>query len=817
MGSEMRFLVSDGFYDVFPHTSGVVLEKGIPDHRPILLRENVVDYGPTPFRFFNSWLEMDGFQSLLIFSIDMLVDQGKASKEDIAIRNNSIVALNNMHRLEALDLAQKAKIKWAIEGDENTKFSMTLLKLRGDNLPLKAFEKTVNGLKNLTVTLSPIQSDFLERDFSREEIKRTVWDCGGDRAPGYFPKGCNSSFIALIPKVPNAKFVSDFRPISLIGCQYKIIAMEGLHAITSKADDMGLIKGATFGRDNMNVLHLIYADDVIFLGDWTWLNAHNLISMLQCFFLVSELKINIYRSKVLGVCVSDIDVANMASLLGCGASSFSLKYLGVPVGCNMARCSNWKAIIKKFSSKLSLWKAHLLSVGGRLALIMSVLGNLPIYYMSLYRIPIRVQQNLESIRKNFFSGADQGQKRSHGLNGKVFGKQKLFNNIKEKGIDLLSKNRECLVANWIPLIDWASVLRRSPRGGAELSQFENLQAIIRDIVLSEKCDSWIWSLEASGNFSVASTRHYVDNQTLETSPDATRWSKCILIKANVFIWRLTLNKLPSRLNLHSTGINVSSILCPICHVDVESVNHIFFNCDMAKALWDLLAKWLDLDIPICANISEWFLWLDSLRVSTKMFRWNFMVAYVLVPATCYAVLQNINAAIRQLACDTTPDAFDEYLQMSERTARDSLTNFNKGIISLYMAEYLRNPTLEDVENIYNKHSTTHGFPGMLGSIDCMHWEWKNCPVSWQGQYGARKDVERAFGVLRRWGIIQQPARSYHVNTIRRVMYSCIILHNMILKDQKMAVFDWNEVYANPARNMQRTWIERCETQRRKNK
>ncbi|GJS65000.1 ALP1-like protein isoform X1 [Tanacetum coccineum] len=86
------------------------------------------------------------------------------------------------------------------------------------------------------------------------------------------------------------------------------------------------------------------------------------------------------------------------------------------------------------------------------------------------------------------------------------------------------------------------------------------------------------------------------------------------------------------------------------------------------------------------------------------------------------------------------------------------------------------------------------------------------------QEGARKDVERAFGVLQgRWGIIQQPARSYHVNTLHRVMYSCIILHNMILKDQKMAVFDWNEVYANPSRNMQRTWIERCETQRRKNK
>ncbi|GKC95163.1 ALP1-like protein [Tanacetum coccineum] len=100
-----------------------------------------------------------------------------------------------------------------------------------------------------------------------------------------------------------------------------------------------------------------------------------------------------------------------------------------------------------------------------------------------------------------------------------------------------------------------------------------------------------------------------------------------------------------------------------------------------------------------------------------------------------SVIKKCTAAIRQLAYGITPDAFDEYLQMSERTARDCLFHFNKCIISLYMVEYLRKPTLEDVKNIYNKHLTTHGFPGMFGSIDCMHWEWKNCPVSWQRQYG----------------------------------------------------------------------------------
>ncbi|GJR98248.1 nucleotide-binding alpha-beta plait domain-containing protein [Tanacetum coccineum] len=82
-------------------------------------------------------------------------------------------------------------------------------------------------------------------------------------------------------------------------------------------------------------------------------------------------------------------------------------------------------------------------------------------------------------------------------------------------------------------------------------------------------------------------------------------------------------------------------------------------------------------------------------------------------------------------------AFDEYLQMSERTARDCLVYFNMCIIDLYMST---KPTLEDVEKIYNQHVTRHGFPGMLGSIDCMQWEWKNCPVSWQGQYGANNDI-----------------------------------------------------------------------------
>ncbi|GJZ05903.1 putative nuclease HARBI1 isoform X2 [Tanacetum coccineum] len=82
------------------------------------------------------------------------------------------------------------------------------------------------------------------------------------------------------------------------------------------------------------------------------------------------------------------------------------------------------------------------------------------------------------------------------------------------------------------------------------------------------------------------------------------------------------------------------------------------------------------------------------------------------------------------------------------------------------------------------------------------------------QESARKDAERAFGVLQgRWGLIQQPARAYKVNTLRRIMYAGIIMHNMILEDQNMSVVDLKHVYSNPARSVQTVWIDRCETQR----
>ncbi|XP_071718259.1 uncharacterized protein [Rutidosis leptorrhynchoides] len=100
----------------------------------------------------------------------------------------------------------------------------------------------------------------------------------------------------------------------------------------------------------------------------------------------------------------------------------------------------------------------------------------------------------------------------------------------------------------------------------------------------------------------------------------------------------------------------------------------------------------------------------------------------------FNVFQKCTSAIRQLAYGVASDAFDEYLHMGESTFNLCLENFFKSVLHLYSAEYMRRPNAHDVQRLISKHEEIHGFPGMLGSIDCMHWGWKNCPVSWKWQF-----------------------------------------------------------------------------------
>ncbi|GJY92870.1 putative nuclease HARBI1 isoform X2 [Tanacetum coccineum] len=193
-----------------------------------------------------------------------------------------------------------------------------------------------------------------------------------------------------------------------------------------------------------------------------------------------------------------------------------------------------------------------------------------------------------------------------------------------------------------------------------------------------------------------------------------------------------------------------------------------------------------------------------------------------------SALIKCTSAVRELAYGCVPDSLDEYLQMGATTSRDSFRIFCKVIMNLYGEELLRKPTYTDIEKLYAYHNENHGFLGMLGSIDCTNWSWANCPVAFKAQFSrgdhrpdpfilleaiasndlwiwhaffgvsgmnndvnheaARKDVERAFGVLKqKWKIIKYPARGMTRSGLSDIMYTCLILHNMIIHDNGNAI------------------------------
>nr|XP_043615645.1 protein ALP1-like [Erigeron canadensis] len=71
---------------------------------------------------------------------------------------------------------------------------------------------------------------------------------------------------------------------------------------------------------------------------------------------------------------------------------------------------------------------------------------------------------------------------------------------------------------------------------------------------------------------------------------------------------------------------------------------------------------------------------------------------------------------------------------------------HKGVIRLYGRTYLHRPTWTDLQRIYDMHERVHGFLGMIGSIDCMHWPWEMYPTAWRGTY-TRGDIGRPSLIL----------------------------------------------------------------------
>nr|GEU55069.1 hypothetical protein [Tanacetum cinerariifolium] len=257
-----------GILEDIPDIRVTSIDRIWSDHTPIPLHAMKSDFGPSPFKFYNSWLNRDGFGDLVkstwftleapndgrilrsheklscvktdikqwhsytrnndrtlkqvalydIIDIEKKIDDGLASSSD---RDKQIKLLQDIDKLEALDLIQKAHIKWDTEGDENSKFfygtinnkrrSQAITRIFHDEVrisdPLLIKEAFLNYYKEKfqahdsqvvfslmihSTSLTSLDHDSLETHFSLDEIKTAIWDCGSNKSPsldGFSRKG----------------------------------------------------------------------------------------------------------------------------------------------------------------------------------------------------------------------------------------------------------------------------------------------------------------------------------------------------------------------------------------------------------------------------------------------------------------------------------------------------------------------------------------------------------------------------------------------------------------------------------------------------
>ncbi|GKA03684.1 RNA-directed DNA polymerase, eukaryota [Tanacetum coccineum] len=353
-----------------------------------------------------------------IADIDALLDNEIVSPESMADRSNAMNDLINLEKIESIELAQKAKLKWSNEGDENSKNFHGCINKKRNNMAICGV--IVDGqwiedpLQDCGSNKSPSPDGFtfdFYRKFWYLIEENVVAAVNHFYLHGYCQKGSNSSFIALIPKYTGAKMVKDFRPIMqsafianrqildgpfiyneiINWCNARkkqsmifkvdiekafdfvswdflddilmnfgfssrwrfwiqsclkssrgsilvngsptsefqfhkglkqgnplspllfILVMESLHLSFQNVISAGLFKVISLGS-NFQLSHLFYADDVVFLGQWSNANLSTIIHVLECFFRASGLRINLHKSKLIGIAVDSSVVHEAANV-----------------------------------------------------------------------------------------------------------------------------------------------------------------------------------------------------------------------------------------------------------------------------------------------------------------------------------------------------------------------------------------------------------------------------------------------------------------------------------------------------------------------
>nr|GEU60494.1 RNA-directed DNA polymerase, eukaryota [Tanacetum cinerariifolium] len=474
------------------------------------------------------------------------------------------------------------------------------------------------------------QAADLERRVSRDEIRMAVWNCEENKSPG--PDGFTFEFlgdtgISLVRiSVMDAKFINDYRPISLIRSVYKVVTKILANRLAV------VIANIIFDTRSAFIAERQILDGPFILNEVLhWCKRKNKKAM---FFKVDFAKA--YDSVRWDYLIDVLEAFGFgptwckwiqgtfyfakASVLVNGSPSNEFQF-------HRGLKKEWADVVLKLRSRLSKWKVKTLSIGGRLTLLKSVLGASPLYTMSIFKVSRGVLKEMEAIRNQFFNGADPLDKKITWVDWIRDGNNIRFWSDIWKGdrplkevfprVFALELDKEILVAEKVATsIDHS--FRRPIRSVVEQQQRTDLALLMDFVSLSSSQDRWVCDLSGDGEFRVKEIRNYIDDMFLPVHPEPTRWVQYTPIKVNVFAWRARRDCLPTRVQLIRRGVTLESTNCPLCRSCEEDIHHVLFRCDVARTILCRVCRWWDLDWQARSSFADWNLWFSAIRLSSKV-------------------------------------------------------------------------------------------------------------------------------------------------------------------------------------------------------
>ncbi|KAJ0493102.1 putative RNA-directed DNA polymerase [Helianthus annuus] len=190
---------------------------------------------------------------------------------------------------------------------------------------------------------------------------------------------------------------------------------------------------------------------------------------------------------------------------------------------------------------------------------------------------------------------------------------------------------------------WSWDWRREPFRDSEWDHIGELMSRLSQVHISDANDSWVWDCETGNEFSVKNIRLEMENASqVQDNGSEFFWNSWAPLKVNYLIWRARMGKVATKKELHKRGINIQDLVCSRCGYGIETADHLFADCLLARSVWWQICVWLK--IPIPSNATSLRDIMDAISQNPGAKRWKKLVNLV-AQATVRRIWNTRNAKI----------------------------------------------------------------------------------------------------------------------------------------------------------------------------